>query len=678
VGVLARVKDGFARWQSTAGGRAALAGLLVAAATSIFGPMWWSSVSYQALQQRIVAQLAKANSVERTPEARQLIDNGTVTVDGRDFGGVRVREVASQLFDSQGKVAQPEVLAALIAQTEAPAWAPLAIVEQPALPLAAWIAAASLAAISVWIGLAGTLLLACAGTLLVTLPFWIAGLLAPTVALAGAGVLMFLFAFLTRLVMLALARPTPTFGIAQNVMREALRQKVPVGFIVALLVLLPLLPLWIDAKDPLRYQIQTFIDRGTTLVYAFAACMTLLLACSSVSFEIRDRQIWHVLTKPVSRVRYLAGKWMGICALNATVLAVGFLAVFVYVQFMRTRPAADLLDAAAVREQVLVARVGAFPQYEAIDRERLLASVDAAIAADATLRSDIDSGKRREFDVRAELATQKLAEFGSAQRSIEPGKSRTYAFRGLSDAKRAGVPVTLKFEFHIGRDDTHETHPVIFRFPDGSWMDRKYVPTQPSFITIPTDVVADDGTLEVEILNVGFDGQGFFPGAMPMNFDDDGIEVMHRVGSFEANFLRAALVDWAKLVFLAALGVATASVLSFPVATLLSFTIFLTASMSAFLAIALDRFSAPQDADFGVRAFYAFVQVVAGGAQGALSAFGDAATTQDLVEGRVIPWSVVLKAVALIAVLWSGVAFLVSWIGFSRKEIAIYSGAGGG
>ena len=678
MGPAGRVKAAFARWQSATSGRVTLTVLLVASVTAVIAPMWWSSVSYQALQRRIVAQLAKANSVERTPEARQLIDNGTVTVDGRDFGGVRVREVANQLFDSQGRIAQPEVLASLIAQTEAPSWAPLAIVERPELPLVAWIALASLAGISVWIGLAGTLILTVAGTAIVVAPFWLAGMLAPTVALAGAGTLLFLFAFLTRTVMLALGRPTPTFSIAQNVMREALRQKVPVGFIVALLVLLPLLPLWIDAKDPLRYQIQTFIDRGTTLVYAFAACMTLLLACSSVAFEMRDRQIWHVLTKPVSRVRYLAGKWLGICALNATVLAVGFLAVFVYVQFMRTRPAADLLDAAAVREQVLVARVGTFPQYETLDRERLLAAVDAAIDADATLRSDIESGKRRELDVRAELATQKLAEFGSAQRSIEPGSGRTYTFRGLADAKRANVPVTLKFEFHIGRDDTHETHPVIFRFADGTWIDRKYVPAQPSFITIPAEVIGDDGALAVEVMNVGFDGQGFMPGALPMNFDDDGIEVMHRVGSFEANFVRAALVDWAKLVFLAALGVATASILSFPVATLLSFTIFITASMSAYLAIALDRFSAPGDADLGVRAFYAFVQVVAGGAQGALSAFGDAATTQDLVEGRVIPWSMVLKAIGLIAALWSGVAFLISWIGFSRKEIAIYSGTGGG
>jgi hypothetical protein len=673
-----RVKAAFVRWQSRTSGKLTLAALLVVAASAVLGPMWWSSVSYQALQQRIAAQLAKANSVERTPEAVQLIDNGTVTVDGRDFGGVRVREVASQLFDAQGRMAQPEVLASLVAQTEAPSWAPLAIVERPELPLVAWIACVTLACISVWIGLAGTLVLAVTCTVAVVAPFWLLGMLAPTVALAGAGTLLFLFAFLTRIVMLALGRPTPVAGIAQNVMREALRQRVPVGFIVTLLVLLPLLPLWIDSKDPLRYQIQTFIDRGTTLVYAFAACMTLLLACSSVAFEMRDRQIWHVLTKPVSRVRYVAGKWIGICALNGTVLAVGFLAVFIYVQFMRTRPAADLLDAAAVREQVLVARVGSFPQYELLDRERLLAAVDAAIDADATLRSDIESGKRRELDVRAELATQKLAEFGSAQRSIEPGKGRTYTFRGLSDARRAGVPVTLKFEFHIGRDDTHETHPVIFRFADGSWIDRKYVPTQPSFVTVPAEVIAEDGTLAVEIMNVGFDGQGFMPGALPLNFDDDGIEVMHRVGSFEANFLRAALVDWAKLIFLGALGVATASILSFPVATLLSFTIFLTASMSAYLAIALDRFSAPGDADLGVRAFYAFVQVVAGGAQGALSAFGDAATTQDLVEGRVIPWSMVLKAAGLIAALWSLVAFGIAWIGFSRKEIAIYSGTGGG
>jgi len=674
----ALVSEGFRRWSSSLGGRLALTASLTLLVTAVFGPMWWSSVRYQALQQRIVAQLDKVNIAERTPEARQLTELGTITVDGREYGGSRVREVASQLFDAQGRIAYPEVLAATIAQTEAPSWAPLAIVERPAVPAVAWLAFVCLAGVSPWIGLSGTLILTASGTALLAAPFWWFGMLAPTVAISGAGALLFLFAFLTRLVMLALSVATPTFGIAQNVMREALRQRVPVGFIVSLLVLLPLLPLWIDAKDPLRYQIQTFMDRGTTLVYAFAACMTLLLACSSVAFEIRDRQVWHVLTQPVSRVQFLAGKWIGISALNATVLAVGFLAVFVYVQFMRTRPAADLLDAAAVQEQVLVARRGTFPQYESLDRERLLAAVDAAIDADATLRSDIESRKRRELDVRAELATQKLAEFGSAQRSIEPGKARTYLFRGLGEAKRDKAPVTLKFEFHIGRDDTHETHPVIFRFADGTWMDRKYVPTQPSVVTIPSDAIADDGTLSVEIMNVGFDGQGFLPGLLPMNFDEDGIEVMHRVGSFEANFLRAAMVDWAKLIFLAALGVATASILSFPVATLLSFTVFLTASMSAYLAIALDRFSAPGDADMGVRAFYAFVQVVAGGAQGALSAFGDAATTQELVEGRVIPWSMVLKSIGLIAALWSVVAFLVAWVGFSRKEIAIYSGKGGG
>jgi hypothetical protein len=38
----------------------------------------------------------------------------------------------------------------------------------------------------------------------------------------------------------------------------------------------------------------------------------------------------------------------------------------------------------------------------------------------------------------------------------------------------------------------------------------------------------------------------------------------------------------------------------------------------------------------------------------------------------------VLKSVGLIAALWSLIAFLISWIGFSRKEIAIYSGTGGG
>ena len=44
--------------------------------------------------------------------------------------------------------------------------------------------------------------------------------------------------------------------------------------------------------------------------------MTLFLSCATVAFEIRERQIWQLMTKPVHRINYLLGKWVGVATLN--------------------------------------------------------------------------------------------------------------------------------------------------------------------------------------------------------------------------------------------------------------------------------------------------------------------------------------------------------------------------
>ena len=95
---------------------------------------------------------------------------------------------------------------------------------------------------------------------------------------------------------------------------------------------------------------------------------------------------------------------------------------------------------------------------------------------------------------------------------------------------------------------------------------------------VPAEWVDDTGSLRMAIQNLA-------PAAI--NFDPDDLEILYRVSSFESNFLRAALVHWSKLAFLAALAVACATALGFPVACLASITIFLAGSAAPFLARAL-------------------------------------------------------------------------------------------
>jgi hypothetical protein len=142
--------------------------------------------------------------------------------------------------------------------------------------------------------------------------------------------------------------------------------------------------------------------------------------------------------------------------------------------------------------------------------------------------------------------------------------------------------VTLRFLLHAGASDSHSAYPIVFRFKDGSWIDRKFVPAQSCILPVPAEMIDDDGHLQVEFMNLDFDAnaKAFVPGPYTFNWDQDGVEVLYRVGGFEANYLRAMSVNLVKLSFLAMLAVCSATFLSFPVACLLSFAIFLAGSLS--------------------------------------------------------------------------------------------------
>ncbi len=671
-------RERLSAWQEKTRSRWILTLLFLLCGVGLFGPLCWSSYQYSQLRVRIAAVLLEANIAERNPIAMQLIERGTVTVDGVEIGGTRVQSVADQMFSRDGRIGEPDYASSFIAASVSPGWAPVNIIERPWVVAAISLGLIGLTILSVWVGMAIELVLVALATGGAMTLFWFTSQLDWIVAVAGIGFLIFAFLLLMRVALVLLSAPQQVFGVAHTLLLESLRQRISIGFIGGLLVVLPLIPLWIDRREPLRYQVQTFIARGTGLVFVVAACLTLFLSCATVAFEIRDRQIWNVLTKPVSRFQYLIGKILGLSVLNGIVLIVGSFAVFVYVQLMSTRSATDIQDAAAVQNQVLVAREMERPTYIPMDQEKLREIVNSSIENDSILRGEIAAGTKSEVDVARDIRMTKTSEFMTAQRTIEAGKSRTFEFSGLEEARRSVAQPVLRYAFHIGRDSSHDLFPVLLYFGDLPPIQVNYVPVQRNVVAIPVEAIRADGTLSVKILNGGIarDGQ-IYPAEWSMNFEGDGLEVLHRVGGFEANFFRAILIDWGKLIFIAALGVAAASVLSFPVAVLLAVTIFVAASISPFLAMALENYTVSPDAGIAVQIFQYFIRMVVGFVQWALSPFAEVGSSANLVDGRVISWRVVFGSMALVGVAWSLVVFSLGLLCFNKKEIAIYSGGDG-
>ena len=669
-----RVRDALerrgTRWWLTAG--------LALLVMGLAAPFTVAALRLERERTTIAAALASANLQERDPVAVALVERGEVSVLGEVLSSARLKSAGAELFDGKGRVIDPPTVTEILLAPRYPAWSPLFLVETPwaSIGLGAVIAAAAIG--SVWLGMFPGFV----GILLATAVIGGGGLLAgrPSVAFVATGMsgLVISFTLLMRLLLVALGGRSGPFAVAQTVVREASRLRISLAFIVTLLVVLPVMPLFIDPQSPLRYQIQTFMARSLDLAYVCAACMTLMLGCATVAFEIRDRQIWQLMTKPLDRFSYLLGKWLGIVGLDAVLLLVCGVGIFLFVQWMRTRPAMDELDRIAVRDEVLAARESSVPTYERLTREQLLAAVDATIESDSGMKEDLRAGRQKLEDVRRTISADRQKAHLAAQRQVGAGESRTLVFPGLGAARSPGGTVTLRFLLHEGASDTHSVYPVLFRFRDGSWIDRKFVPAQASTVAIPADLIDEQGNLTIEFMNVGFDAKSreFQPGPYTFNWDESAVAVMYRVGGFEANYLRAMGVNLVKLSFLAMLAVCSATFLSFPVACLLSFAIFVAGSMSPFLA---DSLKYPL-VDLGEGPIGLFIRGavlgVAAAMEFVLRPFGEIGANDSLVRGLNVAWGSLAEAVAVIGVGWTGLALAVGWFAFRRKELAIYSGQG--
>ncbi len=618
----------------------------------------------------------------------QLQETGFITIHGREIGHERLK--GFQVLDESGSINNSASVTWYLISTEIPPWLPNWMLRSLG---TTWIIA-TIALVwgvsSVWLGLLIPLVYAILGSTLSFFLFRLFGMPGLALAVSAIGLLAFTFALLLRILELLFCSPKQIPTIAKGLLLEASRTRLSLAFIALLLILLPLIPYWLDSASPLRHQLQTMLSRSLGITFAISACLTVLLACATVAFEIRDRQVWHVMTKPVHKLGYLLGKWLGIVSLNATILCIAGLSIFIYIQYLRAQPVASgmqgELDRLAVEEEVLTARRSSDPVYLELTSQQINARVDAIVEADPDLR-DME---QIQIPLRRKIRSEVQEQFLASQRSIPPANQgsyfqQTYTFTGLEEAKRVGAPIAFQYRFHILDSNEHEVHEAGFVFNEdpATRQTIQFVPTMTHVTLIPSAFVDDQGKLKISIYNFyqpppGKEGRG------SISFDADGIKMLYRVGEFEPNFLRAIIVLWIKLAFLAAIGLSVATFLSFSVATLVTFTIFASGLMAPWLAESLQLYLPPVTSevdfrDIGMVIQWGFENTIRGIASFLvfmLRGFGDQQPTSQLVQGMFISWGSVFQGFITIGVLWSGFAITIGTIVLRKRQLAIYSGSG--
>lgn len=672
--------------------------LIILLGSVLFGALLVKSYNIHSQRFAIETALRGQNVFDGDPYAVSLEDFGTINIQGRTYGGQNILDNLNRIFDKAGNIQNPISLADILVADQKPAWLPNFLLESPgttwmlALITIAWLL------LIVWMGILIPFLITLLSTAIPVSICWLYGNESAMLAFAGMGLLTFTFVLLSRAMLFVFSRPNQVLAIAHTIIKEATRSRISLVFVVLLLVLLPMIPIWLDPETPLRFRIQTFISRSMTLTYVLAACMTLFLSCATVAFEIRDRQIWHLMTKPVSKMNYLIGKWMGVMSVNLIILCVAGVSIFSYIQYLRQLPVAPgqagVDDRIAIDHEILTARSGKYPKYEVLSAVELRGRVEQVIERDPDL-SEMQNITR---SLKTKIAQTIQDNHFNSQRSVAPSgegspgpNQRTYVFTGLGEAKELQTALSLRYRFHILRDDEHEKFPVAFIFNDRAQtaIVKEYIPTVPHVLTIPvrfddgTPLIGANGTMRVTVINL-YETSIKQKGRGTLNFDAEDFELLYKVGSFEGNFVRAVIFTWVKLAFLSMLGLACASLLNFPVACLMCFTIFIAGSMGSYLAESIKYYyptelSQMDWSNIGMVIVWTFKTVIRAIAQSVeflLRQFSVHDPTESLVEGRAILWGSLASGIFWLGIVWSGIAMLVGYVVLRTRQLAIYSGHG--
>jgi len=131
------------------------------------------------------------------------------------------------------------------------------------------------------------------------------------------------------------------FAIAVNTFKETIRDRV-LAVIVVFALLMIAAGLWLGSIS-LGEQGRMMKDFGLVAVTGFGLIVAVFVAAGLVHKEVEKRTVYVLFSKPVSRVAFISGKFVGLCATMAVVLAGMGLFLFALVWMVDGRPSGMVL-----------------------------------------------------------------------------------------------------------------------------------------------------------------------------------------------------------------------------------------------------------------------------------------------------------------------------------------------
>jgi hypothetical protein len=455
-------------------------------------------------------------------------------------------------------------------------------------------------------------------------------------------------------------------AIAWLTWKAALRFRLFLVIAVLLIVCVVGLPLLIKDDGTARGFTQILLTYTLSVITGLLGLSTLWLSCGTLARDIEENQIQVVATKPIARWQIWLGKWLGIMSLNAALLLLSGASVYLLLQWRATKlPAAEQ---AILRKEVLVARGSARPE----DKRAQIAADTEQLMKERLAQTRVSAQDMAE--VRRQIAEQVKAE----HQLVPPGYSRFWDIDlGFARNYLRDKPLQLRVKFNSAEKSPTGTFGGMWRagIPQKTqlWVTPEPLSLAPDTfheIEIPPNCFDENGLLRVEFLNVNNTSLLFTL--------EEGVEVLYREGGFGLNFARGLGIIFCWMALLAAIGLAAASFLSFPVAAFFALGILTMTMSSGTLATVVSEGtvmgSNAETGEVGSSAVDLVVVPVFRVALTVINLARQFSPVESLSTGRSITWTQLGLAFGQIVILLGGIVGLIGIGIFNRRELATAQG----
>jgi hypothetical protein len=451
------------------------------------------------------------------------------------------------------------------------------------------------------------------------------------------------------------------WAVAINTLKQAVRMKIAAAFIILLIVLLPAMGVSMTGDGTLKGKLQTFVSYGFSLTNLLLSLLTIIVSVYSLTSDIQQKQIYTVLTKPVRRFQLLLGKLLGIILLNVALLVLFSALIYAIAIYTPKFYKASQDELARAKNEFFTARAGLIPPE--VDVKQEVEDTYKRLEETGQLPPDVSDNKV----LRENYINDLTKNIKSSKRSVVVGHDLVWEFSNvkLLDPSQSFF-IRFKYDVSVnppdlqifGRwfagDDRQVKYGGKVETPIYTF-DRKDLIRTPHEIEVPADALAEDGYLAVGFFNVPLNNTVvIFP-------PEDGLEVLYKADTFTANFIRAVLLTFFRLFFLACLGILASTFLSFPVAILFCLAIFFTGTISGFCLESFDYLSKNLSSIYSYT-IRPLVQL--------LPQFDKFNPSKFLVPARLLSWSFLARVVFSLICIKSLLLWLASLLIFNYKEIA--------